>query len=260
MHQPTPSTICFNQHPWIVNHKLIIQPYYACLWGLGNFMFLLLCSPLEFDQNRITYHLLASFCPSEGKSTNPWHDPAVSECLDLPWSFRLKAGCVCTFQQEDGPVKPSGQLFVSQCAQLHFSINSLKYVFESGFFHEGSSPPQVHTFMKHPKFWTTFSTTLWRINDDFGSLPIQGLVKRYNGVKVVARLQTKAYVDRMHALSPLYLLIIGKNLNYNSQGYWLFWCKIRVIPCQFSIALSWKISIMLLKNRNRGRSKPWRFT
>ena len=138
MHQPTPSTICFNQHPWIVNHKLIIQPYYACLWGLGNFMFLLLCSPLEFDQNRITYHLLASFCPSEGKSTNPWHDPAVSECLDLPWSFRLKAGCVCTFQQEDGPVKPSGQLFVSQCAQLHFSIDSLKYVFESGFFHEWS--------------------------------------------------------------------------------------------------------------------------
>jgi len=121
-------------------------------------------------------------------------------------------------------------------------------------------PPQVHTFMKHPKFWTTFSTTLWRINDDFGSLPIQGLVKRYNGVKVVARLQTKAYVDRMHALSPLYILIIGKNLTDNSPGYWLCWCKIRIIPCQFSVAWSWKISILLSKSRNRGRSKLWRFT
>ena len=101
-------------------------------------------------------------------------------------------------------------------------------------------PPQVHTFMKHPKFWTTFSTTLWRINDDFGSLPMQGLVKRYNGVKVVARLQTKAYVDRMHALSQLFILIIGKNLTDNSPGYWLSWCKKRIIPCQFSVAWSWK--------------------
>ncbi len=91
-------------------------------------------------------------------------------------------------------------------------------------------------------------------------LPIQGLVKRYNGVKVVARLQTKTSFDRMHALSPLYILIIGKNLTDNSPGCWLCWCKIRIIPCQFSVAWSWQISILLSKSRNRDRSNLWRFT
>ena len=85
--------------------------------------------------------------------------------------------------------------------------------------------------------------------------------KGWSNVTMVWRLwQTKTYVDRMHALSPLYILIIGKNLTDNSPGYWLCWCKIRIIPCQFSVAWSWKISILLSKSRNRGRSKLWRFT
>ncbi|KAH3791822.1 hypothetical protein DPMN_145312 [Dreissena polymorpha] len=57
--------------------------------------------------------------------------------------------------------------------------------------------------------------------------------------KVVARLQTKAFVGRMHALSPYYILVMGKNLNDNcSPGFCIFWCKIRNIPCKFSVARS----------------------
>ncbi|KAH3849625.1 hypothetical protein DPMN_092028 [Dreissena polymorpha] len=74
--------------------------------------------------------------PMFGGYIRPWHYPAVSECLDLPGSFRLKAGCVCTLQQDDGPVEPSGQLFVSLLARLHFHHRQ----------------PQFHTFMKHPIF------------------------------------------------------------------------------------------------------------
>ncbi|KAH3842935.1 hypothetical protein DPMN_116441 [Dreissena polymorpha] len=70
--------------------------------------------------------------------------------------------------------------------------------------------------------------SLWRINDDFDSLLIQGLIKRNNSEKVacfMARFQTKSDNDRMNDLSPKFTLIISKNLTDNCPWCWLPKCN-----------------------------------
>jgi hypothetical protein len=65
-------------------------------------------------------------------------------------------------------------------------------------------------------------TTLWCISDEFGSIPIQGLVKSYNGGKIELHGKVAiSNVDRMHDLSPEYILIIGNHLTDDCPGYWL---------------------------------------
>ena len=77
------------------------------------------------------------------------------------------------------------------CDHVHnciFSIDSIKYVYKTGPFHESSyGPQQVHECIKIPQHQNnTFQVTiLWCINDEFSSLPIQGLVESYNGGKIV---------------------------------------------------------------------------
>ena len=144
-----------------------------------------------------------------------------------------------------------------------FSIDSLMYVFETGPFYESFyGSQQVHKCIETPQHQNkTFQVTIvWCINDNFSSLPIQGLVKSYNGGKIVLLLQIKSNLDTVHDLSPEWKLIIDKNLTDDCPECWLPWCNICIIPCQFGVAslkpreTSHRISILLSLSRNLGRS------
>ena len=166
MHQPGSCTIRLDQHSDHANHTLIIHPQLAGLWGLSKFRFRLLHYCLEFDQSLRTRSICKSILSI--KKGRVQFLSLIQQCLNLGVvldHFRYKENCI-------------------------FSIDSLKYVFETGPFHESYyGSQQVHECMETPQHQNnTFQVTiLWCINDDFSSLPIQGLVKSYSGGKIVLR-------------------------------------------------------------------------
>ena len=130
------------------------------------------------------------------------------------------------------------------CQHVHnciFSIDSLKYVFETGpSMRVPMAPSKFMSVWKHPNIRTTPFRWLFCGASMMISAAFQ--YKGWSKVTMVgrlcfmARLQIKSNIDTMHDLSPEYILIIGKNLTDDSPGCWLRWCKICIIPCQFGVA------------------------
>ena len=147
MQQPRSSTIRLDQHFYHANHTLIIQ--LAGLWGLNKLRFLLLHCRLEFDQNIRTSSI--SKCHLSAKKIRVYDSSAWSSSVWISGSSLSIS--VIRWLYRHLSTRRSIDRF--PCRLVHkciFSIDSLKYVFETGPFHESTyGPQQVHECMETPQ-------------------------------------------------------------------------------------------------------------
>ncbi len=214
MHQLRPSTIRLDQHTWHANHTLMIQPHLAGLWGLCKFRFFLLQYCLKFKIiEQAASHSVVSPLRREEYNYSDWSSSVWI------WGSSLAFSAVSW---------PRRQLSLSSCAQLHFlhrkSVSRM-FLRPVPSMRISMAPSKFISVWTHPKIRTM---PLMRLLCG-ASMMISAAFQYKGWSKVImvgrlcfmARLQTKSNVDRMHDLSPEYILIIGNHLIDDCPGYWL---------------------------------------
>ena len=242
MHQPRSSTIRLYQHSYNAKQTWIIQPQLAGLWGLSKFRFILLHYSLEFDQNlRISSISKRHLSTKKGRVQ---FLGLIQQCLNLGIVFDHFSYKVAISALVSKKMALRSPMDSFPCHHVHnciFSIDSLKYVFETGpSMRVPMAPSKFMSVWKHPNIRT--SPFRWLFCGASMMISAAFQYKGWSKVTMVgrlcfiARLQKKSNIATMHDLSPEYILIIGKNLTDDSLGCWLRWCKICIIPCQFGVA------------------------